>query len=126
MDKFKSARFAMLKKMSSKKSSEMHEPTVGESLKKKKASSAPAKEEEAEAPLSKAQQILKAKLGEKLGLETDDQPEEEMEQEEEEYEEEEGHDVKACPVKDCPLCNAAVSEDKGESEEEEAGEEEQQ
>ena len=121
MDKYKSARFAMLKKMSSKKSSEMHEPTVGESLKKKKASFAPAKEEEAEAPLSKAQQILKAKLGEKLGLK-DEGSEEEMEQEEEEYEEE-GHDVKACPVKDCALCNAAVSEEKGESEEE-AGEEE--
>jgi hypothetical protein len=71
MDKKKLARMEMLKALSKKKGGELHSDK-GEKLKAKRLSKvtvvAP-DEKSLEKGLSKAQQILKAKLGEKLGLE---------------------------------------------------------
>lgn len=100
MNKKTAARFEMLKKMSKSKSSEMHEPSIGEALKKKKMSKVTVMAEDEEGlkkGLTKAQQILKAKLGEKLGLENEDESEESDEEEDEEY--------------SCPACEDAGCEE---------------
>lgn len=102
--KKKLARLEMLKKFSKSKASEMHEPTVGENLKKKKLSKVTVMAEDEKGltkGLSKAQQILKAKLGEKL-LGKDE------EESEEEYE-----DCAECEGVGCEVC-----EDEEEADEE--------
>lgn len=113
-NKKQEARLAMLKQFSKAKSGEAYEPTIGKKLSEKKAAKAPPKSEE-EPELTKAQQILKAKLGAKLGLadsEEDEEADEETEEvdaEEEEESEEEEHDCETCPVPSCPECDAVVA-----------------
>ena len=80
-DKMKHARYEMLKQLSKKKSSEMNEPSIGKSLKSKKLKKVEVvadTDENLKKGLSKAQQILKAKLG-KL-LDEDASEEEETEE----------------------------------------------
>ncbi len=101
--KMKEARLEMLKKLSKGKSSEMHEPTIGEALKKKKLSKLPSKEEEAPKKLSKAQELLKLKLGEKFGLDAEE--EEEGEEEDEEY------SCPACEDEGCEACEEESDEE---------------
>lgn len=119
------ARHEMLKKFSKSKGSELHEPTVGENLKAKKLSKVTVvsdSEDGLEKGLTKAQELLKAKLGAKFGLTDEDESEEPSEESEDELEEEEAeeaHDVKACPVKDCELCNEVVAAEKSPSKDEE-------
>lgn len=81
MDKKKLARMEMLRQMSKSKAGEAHKG-IGDLLKGKKVQkvSVIAKDEEGlEKGLSKAQQILKAKLGEKLLDDEDEEMEEECE-----------------------------------------------
>lgn len=102
MDKKKLARLEMLKQFSKKKSGEAHEPTLGEKLKSKKLSKVTVMSDSKEGlkkGLSKAQQILKAKLGEKLGLEDEEEDEQE-------------HD------EDCPGCELCEEESEVEEDEE--------
>lgn len=75
MDKKKLARMEMLRALSKKKSGEMHSPK-GEKLKEKKLSKVTviAKDKEGlEEGLSKAQQILKAKLGKMLDEDSEEE-----------------------------------------------------
>jgi len=100
MNKKQAARFEMLKALSKNKSKEMHEPSVGEKLKAKKLKKVEViadTDENLKKGLSKAQQILKAKLGEKLGKED--------EEEDEEY--------------SCPVCEKKGCEECEEEEEDE-------
>lgn len=93
--KKKAARLAMLKAFSAKKSSEMNEPKA-EVLKKKKLSKVTViadDKEGLEKGLTKAQQILKAKLGKLID-----------EKEEDETEEISEHDCEECEDEGCELC----------------------
>lgn len=82
-NKKQEARLQMLKQFSKAKSGETYEPTIGEKLKAKKLSKVTVMAEDEdglEKGLTKAQQILKAKLGEKLGLADSEEDEEEAEE----------------------------------------------
>lgn len=98
MDKSKKARMEMLKKISKEKHSELHSG-LGEALKGKKISKVEviAKDEKGLAEgLSKAQQILKAKLGDKLA---------------EDSEEESAEDCDHCEGAGCDHCEEESSEE---------------
>ena len=96
------ARMDMLRAMSKKKGSELHEPTLGKKLAEKKFSKVSKEPEvdEDEKGLTKAQLILKSKLGDLF----------DKEDEEEEYE-----DCEECDGEGCPAC-----EEEEESEDESA------
>lgn len=97
MDKKKLARMEMLRKMSKSKPSEDLPSKLEEKLAPKRLSKVTvvAKDKEGlEKGLSKAQQILKAKLGEKLGLEDED----------EEETEDEGYSCPECEDVGCKMC----------------------
>lgn len=104
MNKKKQARFEALKGMAkSKFADKSFGSKVEEKLKAKRLSKVTVMAEDEEGlkkGLSKAQQILKAKLGEKFGLEDD-------EEEEEEHDEE------------CPGCEVCEEESEDEEEDEE-------
>lgn len=102
MNKKLKARMEMLRKLSKDKGSDLHSG-LGESLKGKKLSKVEviAKDDKGLADgLSKAQQILKAKLGEKA-LESD--KEEESEESSDEYAD--GEECEACEGKGCEACS---------------------
>lgn len=103
-DKQKQARFAMLKQLSSKKSSEMNEPKAG-ALKAKFSSKFKSedKEEEPKAKkLTKGQEILKAKLGKLFDEENEDEDEAEEE------------DCEECHDEGCALCLEDEADDEDE------------
>ncbi len=100
--KKKLARLEMLKRFSKSKSSEMHEPSVGKKLSEKKAAKAPVVAEEPKT-LSKAQMILKAKLGELMS--------EVGEEEEDEDELEEEAECPECEDEGCEACEEDEDEE---------------
>lgn len=85
-DKLKKARFETLKKMSKDKSGDMFSSKLGDKMKAKRGLSKVTvmadDEEGLKKGLSKAQELLKAKLGEKFGLEDKDEDETEEHDEE--------------------------------------------
>lgn len=94
--KKKQARLEVLKSLSKKKSSEVHEPVIGDSLKKKKLAKVTVIADDKEGlkeGLTKAQQILKAKLGEKFLSKEDESDDEELE-----------HVCPACEDEGCEDC----------------------
>jgi hypothetical protein len=101
MNKKLKARMDMLKRLSKEKQSESHSG-LGEALKGKKLSKVEviAKDKKGlEEGLSKAQQILKAKLGDKL-----------VEEEGEEEEEYEAEECEECAGEGCEHCSEEISE----------------
>lgn len=103
MDKKKAARFEALSKMSKDKSGDMFGPKVADKMKSKRLSKVTVMAEDEKGlakGLTKAQQILKAKLGEMFD-----------EKDEDESEEAEEHSCPACEDEGCAECEEEESDE---------------